>query len=81
MVPGVNPGGWQTGTQVVGYQRLANGSTVKGVTVHFQTAFGVASTLFVPDSTYTPAKVKQLIKAKVAIIDSIQQGTPGPGGG
>ena len=80
-VPGLRPGGWQVGSQVPGSVVGGDGRLVKGTTVHFITAYGVSSTVFVPDRTLTPERTNAIIRNKVATLDAIAQGTPGPGGG
>lgn len=69
----IPPGGWKVGPQTVGYERAANGIPVKGVVVSFTTSGGTVSTVFVPQSTYTPAKVIAAIAAKVRDIETIEQ--------
>lgn len=80
MVPGLNPGGWQVGTQVPASIVGGDGRLVHGTTVHFVTAYGVSSSVFVPDKTLTPDRVNAMIRNKVATLDAIQQGTPGQAG-
>lgn len=69
------PGSWQVGNQVVGYRPDGTGKAVKGMIVHFQTGLGVASTVFVPDATYTAAAVRAAILAKVKVLDAVSQMT------
>lgn len=65
------PGGWQVGSQTEGYQRNAQGQVVHGVTVHFALSTGTASSVFVPDATYGPVRVRAMIAAKAKLIQSV----------
>lgn len=64
-------GGWTVGSQVQETRFNASGQPVRGVTIHFQSASGVASTVWVPESDYNPQTVKALISSKVKTIDAI----------
>lgn len=72
-------GGWTTGTQVQEQRKTSSGTYVNGMTVHFVTGYGVSSTIWLPNATYTPSNVKAAIKAKVAILDQVSRlQTTGP---
>lgn len=75
MIPGITPGGWQVGTQVVSYTTQTTGRPIKGWTVHFVTAYGVSGDVFVRDATYQPNRVKQIIAAKVKALDEVSAST------
>lgn len=54
-----------------GTQPGPNGRFVDGMLVHFTTATGVASSVFVPDTLYTADTVRQMIAAKARTIDEV----------
>lgn len=64
-------GGWQVGTQVPEKRFNARRQPVDGMTVHFTTGYGVASSVWVPDATYDPATVRELIRVKVRALDQV----------
>lgn len=64
-------GGWQVGSQIEETRRLPNGQFVKGMTVHFTTGYGVASSVWLPASQYSAENVRSLIAAKVKALDAV----------
>lgn len=74
----LSPGGWKVESQSSGYQRASNGTVVKGTNVHFTTSAGVVSTVFVPDATFIPGKIRTMISNKVVMLDAVSSmSTPG----
>lgn len=50
----------------------ASGRYVSGVRVTFKTASGNIGSVFVPDSVYTPAKVREAVNMRYAQMEQVQ---------
>ena len=64
-------GGWRVTGQSPANRRLPNGQFTDGMVVQFTTGSGVHSTVFVPESMYTPDNVRTAITAKARTIDAV----------
>lgn len=62
---------WQVTGQIEQTQIGANSQLVKGMLVSFTTGAGNSGSVFVPDSQYTPDKVKAAIVAQAAVLDAV----------
>ncbi len=49
----------------------STGTVTRGVTVYFQTGNGVNSSVFVPETNYTPDLVRAQIAQKAAALDTV----------
>lgn len=63
--------GWKVLTQRPDQQFDAAGNFINGVTVNFQTKFGVVGNLFIPDAQYTVDRAKELIGERAAVLDGV----------
>lgn len=62
---------WTVTTQAPATRPDRTGRIVPGMDVYFTTGSGASSSVFVPDSMYTPDQVKVLIAAKAAAIEGV----------
>ena len=66
-----NGTGWQVTGQSPTTVPSPSGTVERGMNVTFRTSTGVLSTVFVPDSMYTPDNVKNIIAQKAAVLDQV----------
>lgn len=64
-------GGWRVGTQVASTRRSSSGEMVQGMEVHFVTGYGVSSSVWVPNATYSEQKVRAAIARKASTLDAV----------
>lgn len=64
---------YQVTSQQEDYDRNGAGTFVQGVRVSFRTRAGANGSVFIPYADYTPAKARQLIQARAADMDEVQQ--------
>jgi hypothetical protein len=65
------PQAWRVTAQQETTLPGASGTFTKGIQVFFTTAAGVTASVFVPELLYAPAKVRELILAKVAALEGV----------
>lgn len=63
--------GWKVLTQRPDQQFDVAGNFTNGVSVNFQTKYGVVGTVFIPDSQYTVDRAKQIIGERAAVLDGV----------
>ncbi len=62
---------WTVTNQAPATRPDRTGRIVPGMDVYFTTGSGASSSVFVPDSMYTPDQVKNLIAVKAAAIEGV----------
>lgn len=65
------PPAWKVISQTEQQGRNPQGNFVPGHLVGYQLASGQVGTVFVPDSTYTPDKVKEAINGAAVNVDAV----------
>lgn len=69
---------WAVTGQVTDQVRVTDaGQTIEGVQVYFTTGEGQTGSVFVPDTQYTEAKVRQMIEARANRLDAVFAMTAG----
>ena len=72
VVPNAPTTGWNVDYQQETVGLDASGRTVPGVKVGFITGKGVRSSVFIPQTLYTPTNVRAQIAAMAAQVDEVQ---------
>lgn len=63
---------WTVTGQVTDQVRVTDaGQTIEGAQVYFTTGEGQTGSVFVPDTQYTEAKVRQMIEHRAAQLDAV----------
>lgn len=64
---------WNVTAQNEGMGRKVDGSFTQGVAVQFQTNAGTSGSVFIPNSEYTPEKVRAAIADRVSMMHAVNQ--------
>jgi hypothetical protein len=67
----MNSSGWKVTNQTPATALGPDAKAQTGMRVYFTTGKGVSADVFVPWADYTPDKVRELVAARVALIDSV----------
>lgn len=62
---------WQVTGQIEGQQFNESHQLVPGVTITFTTGQGHQGTVFVPQAQYNPARVRELVGQRAALMDEV----------
>lgn len=66
-----NSSGWKVTNQAPATALGADGRAQTGMRVYFQTGKGIVADVFVPWADYNPDRVRELVLARVALIDGV----------